>query len=244
MISDETYRKLREMNMSEMVDALKDGENLNTFVNLTFDESMKIIIDQAYSTKSTNKINRLIKNAKFRYKEADLREIIYEDRDIERQIVLEVSNLGFLANKTNLILEGFAGCGKTWLGCALGKQACKLSKKTKYVRLPDLLQDLDIKSQMLTGKQRLINQYSNCELLIIDEWLLTKMSGDEMRFIFEIMERRSGNYSTIFCTLYKENEWFKRLGENTLANSLIDRIVNNKITIKVGSTNMRKRLNQ
>jgi DNA replication protein DnaC len=244
MISDETYRKLREMNMSEMVDALKDGENLNTFVNLTFDESMKIIIDQAYSTKSTNKINRLIKNAKFRYKDADLREIIYEDRDIERQIVLEVSNLGFLANKTNLILEGFAGCGKTWLGCALGKQACKLSKKTKYVRLPDLLQELDIKSQMLTGKQRLINQYSNCEVLIIDEWLLTKMSGDEMRFIFEIMERRSGNYSTIFCTLYKENEWFKRLGENTLANSLVDRIVNNKITIKVGSTNMRKRLNQ
>lgn len=70
------------------------------------------------------------------------------------------------------------------------------------------------------------------------------MSGDEMRLIFEIMERRSGNYSTIFCILYKENEWFKRLGENTLANSLIDRIVNNKITIKIGSTNMRKRLNQ
>jgi DNA replication protein DnaC len=244
MMNEETYRKLREMNMSEMVEALKYGETLNTFVNLTFDESLKIVIDQTYSTKSTNKINRLIKNAKFRYKDADLREIIYEDRDIEKQKVIEISSLSFLTNKTNLILEGFAGCGKTWIGCALGKQACKLSKKTKYVRLPDLLQELDIKTQMVNGKQRLINQYSNYELLIIDEWLLTKMSGDEIRFIFEIIERRSGNYSTIFCTLYKENEWFKRLGGDTLANSLVDRIVHNVISIKVGSTNMRKLLNQ
>lgn len=70
------------------------------------------------------------------------------------------------------------------------------------------------------------------------------MSCDEIKFIFEIIECRSGNYSTIFCTLYRENEWFKRFGENTLDNSLVDRIVNNKISIKVGFTNIRKGLNQ
>jgi len=244
MINDQTTRKLREMNLSEMIDIIRIEHTKNTFADLSFDESMQLIIDYVYNEKITQKIERLIRTAKLRYRNADISSIIYEERALDKKKINEIGTCCFMNNHSNVIFEGFAGGGKTYCACAIGKEACKQMKKTKYIRIPDLLAELDEKSIQLNGRTKLINQYNRYELLILDEWLTNELNLEEIQFLFEIIERRSTNQSTIFCTQYKTSEWHEKLGAGIHAEAIIDRVIHNCIIIKIDTINMREKLQQ
>jgi DNA replication protein DnaC len=209
-------------------------------VTWPFDERFQRIVDYLYQEKYNSRIQRLIKLSKFRLPKAEVNDIYYNGRGIDRNAVQELSTAQFVRSNTNVIFQGFTGSGKTFLACAIGRQACKQQIRTRYVRLPDLLVEYDEAMLVPKGGSKLLKKYSNYGLLIVDEWLLEDLSEDEQHFLFELIERRHDCTSTIFCTQYRKEDWHGRLGGGIHADAIMDRIVHNAVWIETGSMNMRE----
>ena len=240
MINDETKRKLRELNLSELITALEYQQNDINSVTLPFDERVQRLVDYLYQEKYNNKIQRLMKLSKFRLPKAEINDIYYSNRDMDRQLIQELSTCQFIESNSNIIFQGFTGSGKIYLACAFGRQACKGQIRTRYIRIPDLLVEYDESTLLMKGTVKLLKKYSNYGLLILDEWLLEDISEKEQHFIFELIERRHDLSSTIFCTQYRKEDWHNRLGGGVHADAIMDRIVHNAVWVETGSMNMRE----
>lgn len=149
-------------------------------------------------------------------------------------------NCQYISMHQSIILQGFTGSGKTYLACALGKQACLNQIRVRYIRLPDLPMEYG-DATVTAGKQKkLTDHYSRIPLLIIDEWLVSDIPGSGLHFPFELMGRRSDTSPTIFCTQYRKDDWVKRLGEGVQAEAIVDRYAYTAYWIETGSMNMRE----
>ena len=240
MINEETRRKLRELNLGELILGLEIQQKQLNLTELTFDERFQMLTDYLYQEKYNAKIKRMIKNAKLRFPNAEMLDIHYTGRNLDKNTMNELAGCQFIDNNINIIIQGFTGAGKTYLSNAIGKQACKLCISTKYVRLPDLLCEMEEAQVTKTSVKRLLKKYGNCKLLIIDEWLLTELKQQEQSFIMELIERRYDSSSTIFCSQFCIKDWHGKLGGGAMADAIMDRIVHNAITIETGSMNMRE----
>lgn len=206
MINDETKRKLRELNLTEVITALEVQQRDVNCITLNFDERFQRIIDYLYQEKYNAKIQRLMQQSKLRLPKAEVHDIYYDGRGLNRDAIQELSTVQFVHNKTNVIFQGFTGSGKTFLACALGKQACKQQIRTGYIRLPVLLVEHDEATLTLKSNIQLLKRYSSYGLLILDEWLLEDISKKEQYFLFELIERRHDSAPTIFCTQYRKED--------------------------------------
>lgn len=206
---------------------------------LGFDERMQMIVDYAYQEKFNQRVKRLIKQAKFRL-DGDINSIYYSERGFRREDLHSIASCGFIKENRSVIIHGPTGSGKTYLGCALGKMACRQKIRTRYIRMPDLLMEYEEQSIIQNGKQKVLKKYSGYELLILDEWLFEDITESSIQFIFELIERRYDNTSTIFCTQYPKKDWHARLGGGVHADSIMDRIVHNAIWLFAGTKNMRE----
>lgn len=240
MINDETRRKLRELNLGEAITGLEQQQSEPTTISLPFDDRMQRLVDYIYQEKYNGKIQRLIKAARLRFPQADIHGIHYEGRGLNRDLLDGRFNCQYIGGHQSIILQGFTGSGKTYLACALGKQACLNQIKTRYIRLPDLLMEYG-DATLIPGRQKkVLDRYGKIPLLILDEWLVSDISDSELYLLFELMERRSDSTSTIFCTQYRKDDWIKRLGEGVQAEAIVDRYAHTAYWIETGSMNMRE----
>lgn len=240
MMSEETRRKLRNLNLDELIFYL-DMQHVDTqTLGMTFDERFQMMIDYLFQEKYNSKFQRLLKTAKLRLPKAEINDIHYIQRGIDKQIMLNLGTCQFMSLNTNIVFQGFTGSGKTYLACALGKQACKMQYRTKYTRIPDLLMEYDESTLVANGPKKILKKYAGFSLLILDEWLLEEIANSEQHFLFELIERRHDSTSTIFCTQFRKEEWHSRLGGGVHADAIMDRIVHNALFIETGILNMRE----
>jgi len=240
LLNEETRRKLRELNLSEMIDAIDTQSQDVGYSTLSFEDRMKLAVDYVYQKKYNTKVQRLIKMAKFRLTNAAFNDIYYIDRGLDRQKLMALSNCQFIDTSTSVIFHGFSGSGKSYLACALGRQACLQGIRTRYIRTPDLFMLRDEASLTQQGISKLLKKFSSYKLLILDEWLLDDLSDEEQHFLLELIERRHDCSSTIFCTQYKKEDWHSRLGGGVHADAMMDRIVHNAVWVYSGNKNMRE----
>lgn len=240
MINDESRRKLREMNLGEIISGLEAQQGEPATLGLPFDDRMQRLVDYVYQEKYNAKIQRLIRSAKLRFPQADMQGILYEGRGLNRELLGNLSSCQYIGSHQSIVLQGFTGSGKTYLACALGKQACLNQFRALYIRLPDLLMEYGDCASIVGSPKKLLNRYGKIPLLILDEWLVSDISDSELYFLFELMERRSDSTSTIFCTQYRKDDWIKRLGEGVQAEAIVDRYAHTAYWIETGSMNMRE----
>lgn len=195
-----------------MADAFRNQLDDPKFKEIPFEDQFGILVDIEYSSRKNNRLKRLIRNARFDQSEASIMDINYTSgRKLNKELIHRLATCEYISEHRNLFITGATGCGKTYMACAFGMEACKQYYNTKYVRLPDLLIDLEI-ARTDGNYKKVMAKYANPAVLILDEWLLLKPTDSEQRDIFELLHRRRKKSSTIFCSQYEFEEWYDQLG--------------------------------
>ncbi|MDR3115353.1 MAG: IS21-like element helper ATPase IstB [Treponema sp.] len=241
MVNEATVTKLYEMKLSAMAASFRQQMEDPAVNKLSFDERFGLLVDTEWITRQNNRLKRLIYRADFPISGACVEDIEYRaDRKLDREQILQFATCSYLAEKHNIIILGATGAGKTYLGCALGVAACRRSYSVKYIRLPDILNELSA----ARGEgifQKVMQGYKKTDLLILDEWLLTPLTDQESRDLLEIVEARHGRCSTIFSSQFDPAGWQIKIGEGPLAEAILDRIIHDSYTILIdGEESMRK----
>ena len=239
-IDTETKRKLREMGATAMLDAL-EGRDADLMLGLAFEEQVKLVIDEAHTSYTHQKVEGLIRRAGLRYPNADLRRLdLLAERGLDQGVIAQLGTCSFIERQQNMVFQGFTGSGKSYLGCALAKRACQHRFRAHYIRMPDLAEAWALAKDKPHGTATFLKKYAAFTVLVIDEWLLDQPDDAMRSMLFELLERRYGNASTVFCTQYAKKDWHQRLGSVVHADSIMDRIVHNTIWIETGIYNMRE----
>ena len=173
MLNEESRRKIRELKIDELVDILDDQEHrLDVYAPMSFDDRLSLAIDELYYRKNSKRAKRLISSAKLRYPDADINTLILEPRGLSKPRMIALAAESYLIDARNIIINGYTGVGKTYLSCAIAKEACRRLHKTRYVRMPKMLEEFNLSTQTGSGISKLVKRYSTYHLLIVDEWLV------------------------------------------------------------------------
>jgi DNA replication protein DnaC len=242
MLEQVTIEKLHEMKLSGMAEAFRNQTQDQALAGLSFEDRFGLIVDTEWSKRKNNHLTRLIRNAGFADTNACIENIEYTaDRKLDKTQISTLATCNYIQERHNIIILGAAGAGKSYLGCAFGIAACRNFYGVKYMRLPELLNDLAVARGEGTYKKT-IKEYKRIGLLILDEWLLVPLSTLDARDLLEIVEARHKRASTIFISQFAPQGWHPRIGEETLADAILDRIVHDSYNILIESKDsMRKK---
>ncbi|MDD5604159.1 MAG: ATP-binding protein, partial [Eubacteriales bacterium] len=227
MINQSTINKLIEMRLTAMSDAFRNQMNDNKLRDIPFEDRFGMLVDIEYCSRKNNRLKRLIRNAELDQMNASIMEIDYSSgRKLNKALITRLASCEYITEYRNIFITGATGSGKSFLASAFGMEACKQYYTVKYVRLPDLLMDLELSRNEGTF-QKVLSRYTKPLLLIIDEWLLIKLTESECKALFELIHKRRKKSSTIFCSQFRQEGWYERLGgdDNPLADAILDRIV-------------------
>ena len=217
--SQTTMDKLYGMRLSVMAQAYRDQEEMLSVADMTFDERFAMIVDAEWDSRRINKRTRLLRQAAFSDPEANVIDIRYDaDRKLDKVKIAELANCEWVKAHRNVVITGASGAG-----------------------MPEMLDELTVSKdeEWLKSKKR----YTKCDVLIVDDWLLEKIGGDQARELLEIVESRLRTGSLIICSQFSPAGWHAKLGEGAIADAVIDRIVYRSDVIHIeGDESMRKRI--
>lgn len=239
-LDTDTKLKLREMGVVSLLDAL-EAQDDELALGLPFPERLRLAVDDAHAVHIQTQVDGLIKRAKLRYPNAELRGLdLIEERGLDRSVIAQLGTCGFVERRLNVVFQGPTGSGKSFLGSALGRAACQNRHRVHYIRMPDLGAAWNQVKDNPTGPSRFLAKWSSSAVLVLDEWLLDPPDKEMRGLLLEILERRYDTVSTVFCTQYAQKDWHQRLGGGVHADAIMDRIVHNTHWVETGTFNMRE----
>ncbi len=241
MLNEQTIEKLMDLHLRDMAKAFRTQMQDNTLKDMSFEDRFGLLVDAQWAQRKSNRIAILKKKAAFKFPHACMEDVDYSaNRKLNRELLLELSQCKYIRDKRNILIMGAAGSGKTYLSNALGVAACRQLYKVKYIRMPELLVDMNIARGDGSYKNLMVS-YKKLHLLILDEWMHQPISETQAGDVFEIVESRYQESSTIFVAQSEPAGWHRQIGNGVIADAILDRIVYNSYEIMLGGeVNMRE----
>lgn len=240
---DQTLLQLRQLKLSGMAQALQtQQEHPGTYEGLSFAERLHLLVDNEHQDRENRKQQRLIRSARFKLS-ANAQDLDYQHpRGLQQSQVAGLLQCDWVRKAQNLLLTGPCGSGKTYIACAVGHTACLKGYSVRYYRLSRLLLELT-QSKADGSYMKFLTSLAKLNVLILDDWGLEPIKAAHRNDLMEIMDDRHGNTSTVIISQLPTDQWYQSIGDNTLADAILDRLMHNAHRIKLKGESMRKKLN-
>jgi len=240
MLNHPTLDKLEALRFSGMVKALTEQMAVPDIEELSFEERLGLLVDREMTEREDRRLKTRLRQAKLK-QTACVEDIDYrQPRGLDKSLLLDLAGCQWIKRQLNIMITGPTGVGKTWIACALAQKACREGYRALYLRLPKLLQELPIAKGDGTYI-KLLARLAKIDVLILDDWGLSKLMAEQRRDLLEILEDRYDSRSTIVTSQLPLDKWHDIIGDPTLADAILDRLVHNAYKIDLRGESMRKR---
>jgi len=240
MLLEQTLEILRTLKLSGMAQGLQQQMEQPKSYDLSFEERLSLLVDDEQLHRKNKKLNRLLKTAKLR-QEACMEDIDYcAKRGLKKEQIASLMNGYWVKKSLNMVITGATGTGKSWLACAFGNQICRQGLSVLYLRFSKLSEGLRV-SRLDGTYSKYLKQILKPDLLILDDWLLEPLGQKNLYYdILEIVEERHERKSLLLSTQMPVANWHELIGEPTVADAILDRILGRSIKFEMKGDSMRK----
>ena len=240
MLNHPTLEKLQSLKLTGMLKALQEQMSMTEGESLSFEERLGLLVDREVVERDNRRLTTRLKKARLR-QNASVEDIDYRHRrGLERSLMLSLAGCQWIQKHLNAIITGPTGVGKTYLVCALGQKACREGYSVIYRRLPRLLSELTIAKG--DGRYlKLLRTLERTDLLVIDDWGTTTLTDGQPHDLFEILDDRYDRRSTLIAAQLPIEHWHDIIGDPTLADAILDRLIHNAHKIDLKGESMRKK---
>jgi DNA replication protein DnaC len=240
MLNEQTFEKLYAMRLNGMAEAFAEQLQQPGLAELSFEERFGLLVDRQWIFKENRRMKRLLQTAKLRVA-ACIEDIDYKTpRGIDKSVILRLASCDWVRQAQNVIIAGPTGVGKTYLACALANRACRDGHSSFYIRAPRLFHDVAL-AKADGSYAKLMNKLAKTKVLIVDDLGLAPLSDHQRRDLLEVIEDRQGLSSTIVASQLPVENWHDSIGDPTIADAILDRLVHNAHQINLKGTSMRKK---
>ena len=240
MLTHPTLDKLHQLRCAGMAKALAEQLHSPEVEALSFEQRLGLLVDRELTERSSRQLTNRLRRAKLRHA-ACIEDIDFrQPRGLDKDLVLSLADGRWIREHLNLLITGPAGIGKSWIACALAHSACRNGHSASYRRTPRLLTDLAIARADGTYP-KLLASLAKTEVLVIDDFGLAKLSAENRRDLLEIIEDRHGVRSTIVTSQLPVEKWHAVVGDPTLADAILDRLVHSAYQLNLKGESMRKK---
>jgi DNA replication protein DnaC len=239
-MNESTLEKMKQMKLFGMHRAFKTSIESGKTENYTPDQMIANLIDSEWDDRRNRSIERQLQNAKFRYK-ASIEEMNYEeDRSIDKNQLLRFAECAFINKFENILITGSTGIGKSYIASAIGHQACILGHKVLYHSTAKLISKLKIAKADGSYLKEMI-KIEKQDLLILDDFGIQPFDPQGRSMLMEIIEDRHGKGSIIITSQLPVNKWYDIIGDKTMADAILDRIIHQSHRVELKGESMRKK---
>lgn len=240
MMNHPTLEKLSQLRLRGMSSAFE--ESLQQNLTLSFEEGLNWIVEREIVLRDNLRLKRRLQYAKLKQSACVENINFTKNRGLQKSFILQLSEGNWIKQHLNLLITGPTGTGKTYLACALAHKSCLQNYTARYYRLPRLLQALRM-ARADGSYPKLLTQLSKTQVLILDDWGLTPLQDENRRDLLEIMDDRYHTTSTILASQLPVTHWHEYIGDQTLADAILDRVLHNAIKLPLSGDSLRKQEN-
>ncbi len=239
MLNHPTLDKLKFLKFTGMADALAEQINVPDIADLAFEERLGLLVDREMTERENRRLTSRLRRARLKHN-AVFEDIDYRHpRGLDKSLTLSLASCQWVKERLNILITGPTGVGKTWLACAFAHKACREGYGALYQRLPRLLNNLTIAKG--DGRYpKLLDSLAKTDVLILDDWGLSKLTAENRRDLLELLEDRYNQRSTLATSQLPLDKWHDLIGDPTLADAILDRLMHNAYKINLKGESMRK----